>query len=166
MIGAPEYQLAKFLDSIIKPYILQTYMLQSTNQFIKFNSNHKLVSFDLSSLFTNVPLKETIHIIADTIYSDQQNPHQPILEKGIFIKLLQLATKGIFMQRTNFTNNTMESAWAPPWDQLLQIFFEHTWRIKCLILVNIFFPNYTCAMWMIFLPFFLMTCPVPNFLIC
>ena len=34
MIGTPEYQLAKFLDSLIKPYIPQTYMLQSTNQFL------------------------------------------------------------------------------------------------------------------------------------
>ena len=108
MIGAPEYQLAKFIDSIIKPYIPQTYMLQSTNQFIdhlnefKFNSNHKLVSLDVSPLFTNVSLKETIQIIADTIYSDHQNPNQPILEKEIFIKLLQLATKGIFMHKDKF----------------------------------------------------------------
>ena len=83
-------------------------MLQSSNQFIdhlnefKFNSNHKLVSFDVSSLFTNVPLKETIQIIADAIYSDQQNANQPILKKGIFIKFLQLATKGIFMHKDKF----------------------------------------------------------------
>ena len=108
MIGTPEYQLAKFLDSIIKPYIPQTYMLQSTNQFLdhlnefKFDSNHKLVSFDVSSLFTNVPLDDTIQIIANTIYSEQQNPNRPIFEKRIFIKLLQLATKGIFMHKGKF----------------------------------------------------------------
>ena len=66
MIGTPEYQLAKFLDSLIKPYIPQTYMLQSTNQFLDHLANfqfypaHKLVSFDVSSLFTNIPLEETI----------------------------------------------------------------------------------------------------------
>ena len=87
MIGTPEYQLAKFLDSIIKPYIPQIYMLQSTNQFLehlnefKFDSNHKLVSFDASSLFINVPLDDTIQIIANTIYSEQQNPNRPIFAK-------------------------------------------------------------------------------------
>ena len=107
------YGVKKFgklvLDSIIKPYIPQTYMLQATNQLLKhlhefkFNSNHKLVSFDVSSLFTNVPLDQTIQIIADTIYnSEQPNPNQPIFEKGIFIKLLQLATKGIFMHEDKF----------------------------------------------------------------
>ena len=55
MIGTPEYQLAKFLDSLIKTYIPQTYMLQSTNQFLdhlanfQFHPAHKLVSFDVSS---------------------------------------------------------------------------------------------------------------------
>ena len=109
MIETPEYQLAKFFDSVIKPYIPQTYMLQSTNQLLehlhefKFNSNHKLVSFDVSSLFTNVPLDQTIQIIADTIYnSEQPNPNQPIFEKRMFIKLLQLATKGIFMHKDKF----------------------------------------------------------------
>ena len=33
MIGIPEYQLANFLDIIIKPYIPQTYMLKSKKQF-------------------------------------------------------------------------------------------------------------------------------------
>ena len=67
IIGSPEYQLAKFLDAIIKPFIPQTYMLKSNKQFLdqinnfQFDVNQKLVSFDVSSLFTNVPLEETIH---------------------------------------------------------------------------------------------------------
>ena len=75
MIGTPEYQLAKFLDSIIKSYIPDSYMLHSTDHFLdelnnfQFKADHKLVSFDVQSLFTNVPLDETINIIADYIYS-------------------------------------------------------------------------------------------------
>ena len=61
MIGIPEYQLAKFLDSIIKNYIPDSYMLHSTDHFLdelnnfKFKADHKLISFDVQSLFTNVP---------------------------------------------------------------------------------------------------------------
>ena len=35
MIGTPEYELAKFIDSIIKPNIPDTFMLKSTNDFIE-----------------------------------------------------------------------------------------------------------------------------------
>ena len=75
MIGTPEYQLAKFLDPIIKNYIPDSYMLHSTDHFrdeinnFKFKADHKLVGFDVQSLFTNVPLNETINIIAEYIYS-------------------------------------------------------------------------------------------------
>ena len=33
--------------------------LEKLNQF-KFKANHKLVSFDMQSIFTNIPLDETI----------------------------------------------------------------------------------------------------------
>ena len=34
MTGTSEYQLAKFLNVIIKPYVLQTYMLKPNKQFL------------------------------------------------------------------------------------------------------------------------------------
>ena len=37
MIGTPEYTLAKFLDSIIKPYIPDSYIIQSSEEFFKQN---------------------------------------------------------------------------------------------------------------------------------
>ena len=66
MVGTPEYELAKFHDKIIKPYLPNTFMLETSNDFIsklnqfQFSSNHKLVSFDVTSLLTNVLLNETI----------------------------------------------------------------------------------------------------------
>ena len=104
MIGTPEYKLAKFLDSIIKPHIPNTYLLNSTSDFVnnvrqfQFDRSHKLVSFDVSSLFTNVPLSETIKIIADDIYAKDDSLH-PLFSKQIFIKLLHLATEGMFLHR-------------------------------------------------------------------
>ena len=56
MIGTPEYKLAKFLDSIIKPYTPDSYIIQSSEEFLNkintfnFNSfNQFLVSFDVKS---------------------------------------------------------------------------------------------------------------------
>ena len=107
MIGTPEYQLAKFLDSIIKSYIPDSYILHSTDHFLdelnnfKFKANHKLVSFDVQSLFTNVPLDETINIIADYIYSKDNHikDNLPSMKKEVFIKLLRLANQGMFLYK-------------------------------------------------------------------
>ena len=66
MINSPEYKLAKFLDFLIKSYMPDAKMIQSMDEFLdkienfRFNPNQMLVSFDVVSLFTNVPLTETI----------------------------------------------------------------------------------------------------------
>ena len=102
MIGTPEYKLAKFLDSVIKPSIPDKYMLSSTNHFIeklkqvKAQSHQILVSFDVVSLFTNIPLEETTQIIANYLI-DKDNSNAPSMEKHAFIKLMKLATQGMLL---------------------------------------------------------------------
>jgi len=104
MVNTPEYPLAKFLDSIIKPYIPDEYMLKSTNDFInklkefRGDQNQVMVSFGVMSLFTNVPLEETININAEYIFLDNKNDSLP-MPKGIFIKLMKLATQGMFQHK-------------------------------------------------------------------
>ena len=90
MIGTTEYLFAKFLDEIIKPYIPQTYLLKSNKQFLdrinnfQFDANQKLVSFDVLSLFINVPLEETIQLITKSIYdSKHQDDNKQIIPRGI-----------------------------------------------------------------------------------
>ena len=67
-------------------------MSESNNDFIykpnqlQFSSNHKLVIFDNTSLFTNVPLNKTIRLNADLIYSEE-NPNVFACGRGIFVKL-------------------------------------------------------------------------------
>jgi hypothetical protein len=70
------YDLAKYLDEILKPIISATFMLKDTYDFVNkitclnVNTDRYLVSFDVESLFTNVPTVETINIILDTVYKD------------------------------------------------------------------------------------------------
>ena len=45
MIGTPEYQLAKFLNAIIKPYITHTYRLKSNKQFLDRINNFQFDTF-------------------------------------------------------------------------------------------------------------------------
>ena len=68
------YELAKYLDEILKPFINNTYMLVDTYDFVNkvskldTNSSRYMVSFDVESLFTNVPTNETIEIILNEVY--------------------------------------------------------------------------------------------------
>ena len=77
-------------------------MLNSTASFIDriksfvFSSSQTLVSFDVVSLFTNIPLMETIDIVTDYVYKHESRPSYP---KQTFKKLLQIATGGYFLHK-------------------------------------------------------------------
>ena len=62
--GSPTYQLSKYLTTILQPLTEQSgRKLQSTENFIdaiktvQIPDNYKLVSFDVKSLFTSIPLQ-------------------------------------------------------------------------------------------------------------
>ena len=57
-----------------------------------------MVSFDVVSLFTNIPLTETINTIADYVY-DENNDSLPPFKKDIFVKLIYMATQGLFLHK-------------------------------------------------------------------
>ena len=79
MIGSSQHQLAKYLSSILQP-VLELYSehcvkdsFTFTNTLRNLNRNPMdsfLCSFDITSLFTNVPLSETIQICADSLYDE------------------------------------------------------------------------------------------------
>ena len=54
-----------------------------------------IVSFDVSSLYTNVPVDEAIHEAANLLYSG--NLDRPPVDKETFIKLLELSCKDVVM---------------------------------------------------------------------
>ena len=107
MLNTPEYNLAKFLDDIIKPNIPKSFMVDSSINFLdelkltQLTPSDHMVSFDVKSLFTNVPLYFTISIIAEHIYSDK-SLSIPSFPKNTFIQLLKLATGGLFMYKDIF----------------------------------------------------------------
>ena len=63
-----------------------------------FREGDRCLSFDVVSLFTNVPLEDTIHLIANELYSDKATK-PPIKSKASFIELLKCATSGMFTHR-------------------------------------------------------------------
>ena len=77
MLGTAEYHLAKYLVSIMNENMPNRYMLDSNVSIncqlfqFSFIPSHVLVSYDVESLFTNIPLQETIVNVCKHVY--QQN---------------------------------------------------------------------------------------------
>ena len=93
-INSFDYNLAKYLCNLLQPKIPSIHSTQDTFTFIKEleevrDYNNFLVSFDVSSLFTNIPLNETTELALDYFLSN--NPDVNISRKHLK-KLFQFAT--------------------------------------------------------------------------
>ena len=109
MTGSTQHQLAKWLTSLLQPVLqnLSSNCVSDSFTFVKevrkftFSpSSVFLCSFDISSLFTNVPLVETIEICSDALYNDDSMA--PSFPHNIFVELMQLATSSV---EFSFNNN-------------------------------------------------------------
>ena len=128
MIATAEYKLAKYLDTFIKPNINTNHSVCSTSAFIEklnnleFSEGDQAVSFDVSSLFTNVPLNESIELISDKVYSSS-SPCIPPFPKKIFTKLLKFATSGMFMYKNSLFKQIDGVAMGSPLGPSIANFF-------------------------------------------
>ena len=70
--STPYYDIAKFLSSLLNPLAINNYSVKDSFEAAKliqaippklFNQGYKFISFDVTSFFTNVPLKRTVNII-------------------------------------------------------------------------------------------------------
>ena len=95
------YALAKWLDDKLKPLATNQYMISDTFGFVNevhelvINNEDILVSYDVSSLFTNVPLEETIELLADKAFINNwfNETYHLNLNKLDLVDLLRAATK-------------------------------------------------------------------------
>ena len=67
-VSTPTYNLSKYLKRIISPYMPRKYVLASTYEFLDLirateTSGGVMVSLDVESLFTNVPVEDTTQIV-------------------------------------------------------------------------------------------------------
>ncbi|XP_033123389.1 uncharacterized protein LOC117122019 [Anneissia japonica] len=111
--GTYNYKLTQWLDEKLKPLSQNKYTIDNVFSFASdirstdINVDDILVSYDVSSLFTNVPLDETIQIIADKAFTDNwfNVTYGLNLSKPDLITLLNIATKDQLFQ---FQSNLYE----------------------------------------------------------
>lgn len=97
MVGTPTHKIAKHLNDTLIEYLNEKHIIKSSNELIlKLNSLSvdKISSFyslDVESLFTNVPIHETVDIILNEAYrNSSHNP--PSIPEDTMKKLLLLCT--------------------------------------------------------------------------
>ena len=137
--GTYNYDLAKYLDELIKPLLANSkYILKDTFDFVNRVSKLKetsgfMVSFDVESLFTNIPLEETINLVVNQAFDNGKNSTFHKFSQKEFRNLLYRATKE---SHFHFLGNhfdqidgvTMGSPLAPT----LANFFMNWFEVKCM----------------------------------
>ena len=100
--GSPTYQLSKHLTNILKPLTDKSrHKLQSTDNFIdaiktiQIPDDHKLVSFDVKSLFTSIPLQLALDCTKTAI---NKSHYQPPLPTDDLMDLLHLCLTSTYFQ--------------------------------------------------------------------
>ena len=156
-IGTFNYHLARYLGSLLTPILPMEYAAKDTFTFVQELKevslrNKYMVSFDVCSLFTNIPLDETINIAVDLIFEKHQN--FPLKRSELF-KLFEFATL-----KTNFLFNgimydqidgvAMGSPLAPILANLFMGSKEKDWIENCTFEKPSFYRRYVDDIFCIF----------------
>ena len=105
MVNAPQQELAKWLAEVLRPVVhkYSKHTIRDSFEFCQnidsFQNAHNtadmfMCSFDITSLFTNIPLEQTLKICLDTLYRDDQIGKPPVPE-NLMKKLLMKATTDV-----------------------------------------------------------------------
>ena len=102
LTGSPQYAASQWLCRVLSP-VVQLYSRRCVKDSFRFVETLKeqpipehahMCSFDVVSLFTNVPLDETVDICADALYRNEDIEPPPLTEKS-FRELLLNLTSGV-----------------------------------------------------------------------
>jgi len=139
-IGTFNYNVAKFLVPIIAPITTNQYTIDNSTSFAKeitslnFQQPVIMASFDVESLFTNVPLQETTELITKTL--DTYSLNKFGLNKDNFKKLLETtAHHSVFTFEDCLYTQTdgvaMGSPLGPSYANAFLSYHEQNWLEKC-----------------------------------
>ena len=133
-IGTFNYNLARFLCDLLSPLVPNDYSCKDAFSFVSEIKNANLsvkflVSYDVTSLFTNIPLQETIDIAINLIFN--QNPILNITKKELKKLFLFATSQPRFIFNSKFYNQidgvAMGSPSAPVLANILMGFHESKW---------------------------------------
>ena len=106
-IGTFNYNLACFLCVLLSPLVPNDYSCKDTFSFVSQIKNANLskkvlVSYNVTSLFTNIPLQQTINIAINLIFN--HNPNLNIARKELEKLFLFATSQNHFIFNSKFYN--------------------------------------------------------------
>ena len=110
-----DYNLARLLCNLLSPLVPNDYSGKDTFSFffqIKNLSKRFLASYDVTSLFTNIPLQETIGLVINLIFN--HNPNLNITRKELKKLLLFATSQTHFIFNSKFYNQIDGVAMGSP----------------------------------------------------
>ena len=116
-IGTFNYNLVRFHCYLLSPLVPNDYSCKYTFSFVSQIKNANLsrkflVSYDVTSLFTNIPLQETIDIAINLIFN--HNPNLSITRKELKKLLLFAISQTHFIFNSKFYNQIDGVAMGSP----------------------------------------------------
>ena len=139
-IKTPYYNLSKFIVPLIEKYSKNEYTLNNSMHLIdelkeiELNDRMVMVSFDIESLYTNIPVQETIDLLSEEIYENNDTIRN--MSQSEFKQLLRNATgNSYFIFNNNYYKQTEGLAMGQPLSAPLANIFlclnERKWLEDC-----------------------------------
>ena len=137
-INTPGYNLVKFLIPILEPLTHKEFTVKDSFSFAKeitkYDSSLLMASIDVQSLFTNIPLKETINNCVNDLHN--KNPYNGNLNKSDLFKLMETATSESsfifdFLFYKQIDGVAMSSLLGPTLANAFLCHYEKEWLDNC-----------------------------------
>ena len=137
-INTPGYNLAKFLILILEPLTHNEFTIKDSFSFAKdittYDSSLYMASLDVESLFTNIPLNETINNCVSDLHN--KNLYNGKLSKRDLFKLLETATSESsfifdYLLYKQVDRVAMDSPLGPTLANAFLCHYEKEWLDNC-----------------------------------
>ena len=105
-VATYNYKLAKWLDEKLKPLSMNRHTISNILEFAedlgtsKFNENTIMASYDVTAMFTNIPVDETIDILTAKLFQNNwfNVKHNLNITRSQLKQLLEMAAKNQLFQ--------------------------------------------------------------------
>ena len=90
--GSPLYNLNKYIASILKAYVRD----ENNTHYIRnvpIEDDEIMVSFDITSLYTNIPIIDTLNIMKDYVNRNDQFTRKTAIHQDKFLDLVHLVLR-------------------------------------------------------------------------
>ena len=120
--GSPLYNLNKYIANILKAYVkYENNNAKNSTTFssyirnVPIEADEKMVSFDVTSLYTNIPIIDMLNVIRDYVNNDDQFTRKTAIPQDKFLDLVHLVlTTTWYTFNSQFYQQTDGAAMGSP----------------------------------------------------